>query len=104
MRPPFLFQPTGSVMNTEMKACNFRWDRKGCKVATFDLVLRSGIILKGATLQESHGKQWIGLPASRYEKPGGGDGWVSVVGFTDDDIKDRFGKAALAAALEASNA
>jgi hypothetical protein len=87
-----------------MRASNFRWDRKGAKVATFDLVLPSGLIFRGATLQESHGKQWVGLPASHYEKPGGGDGWVSIIGFQDDRTKERFNQAALAAALEAANA
>jgi hypothetical protein len=70
------------------------------------LYYRPDLIFRGATLQESHGKKWVGLPASHYEKSGGADGWVSIIGFRDEPTKERFNfnKAALAAALEAANA
>jgi hypothetical protein len=81
-------------------AIDFKIDRKGSKLATFDLVLPSGMILRGCTLMESSGRRWVGLPARSYKKSDGSDAWFQVVDFADRSSRERFAAAALAAALE----
>jgi hypothetical protein len=72
-----------------MRVENFRADRKGSKLATFDLLLPSGIILKGWALMGADGRKWIG--------PGA---WFCIVDFVDRSAKDRFVAAVLAAAMQ----
>ena len=85
-----------------MLANNFRLTPQNTKVATFDLVLPSGLILCGATLQENSGKRWVGLPSSEYVKADGAKGHVNVVNFVNERTKERFYAEALAAAEEAA--
>jgi hypothetical protein len=87
-----------------MRVDNFRPDRKGSKLATFDLVMPSGMILRGCALMDSGGKKWVGLPSRPFKKSDGSDAWFQIVDFASRAAKDRFTAIALAAAMEAYDA
>ena len=85
-----------------MRATNFRPCIKGTLTGFVDIVLDSGLILKGCGLHLSHGKHWVGLPARPYTDAGGAASWASIVDFRDKATRDRFQAQATAAALEAA--
>ena len=82
-------------------ARNCRRFEKNTLRAFFDIELPSGMIIRGATLQFSHGKYWVGLPARPFENSEGVKGWVPIIDFRDRETKARFQTAAIAAATEA---
>jgi hypothetical protein len=84
-----------------VKALRFRHCAKGSLLGFLDLELASGLVLRGCTLHLSHGKHWVGLPAKPYTAADGGATWAAIVDFKDKSVRDRFQKAATAAALAA---
>ena len=87
-----------------MKAVNFRSRQKNTLVGFFDLVLDSGLILRGCALHLSHGKHWVGLPAKPYTDPNGAATWAAIVDFRDRRTRESFQRQATAAALAVSDA
>ena len=85
-----------------MRATNFRRCRKNTLIGFFDLVLPSGLILRGCALHLSHGRHWVGLPAKPYTDASGAATWAAVVDFSDQATRARFQRQALRAALAAA--
>jgi hypothetical protein len=83
-----------------MNARNFRKFSKNTLVGFFDLFLDSGLILRGCTLHLSHERYWVGLPAKPYTKDGA-ETWASIVDFNGKNVRKKFQKEAVAAALAA---
>jgi hypothetical protein len=59
---------------------NFHKYEKNTLRAFADLQLASGLILRGATLHQSHGRWWVGLPARNYASPDGVEKWAAIDG------------------------
>ena len=82
-----------------MKSGQFRPRPKNSLLGFFDLMLDSGLILRGCALHLSHGKHWVGLPARPYTEPSGAATWAAIVDFRDRRTRDSFQQQATAAAL-----
>lgn len=80
-------------------AVNFKPLEKNTLRAIFDLVLASGLILRGCSLHEKNGRLWVGMPGCSYLAVDGTQSWANVVDFCDSQHRDRFQEMALAAAL-----
>lgn len=63
------------------------------------LIVDVGLQLKGCTLHEKGGKQWIGLPARPYEKDGA-QAWARIVDFPEKEDYRAFQDAAMNALRE----
>jgi hypothetical protein len=60
-----------------------------------DLLLPSGLMLRGCTYHIKDGARWIGLPARQYRNSDGADTWTPVVEILDKTARTRFQAAAL---------
>lgn len=56
-----------------------------------------GVSICDITLHTKNGSTWVGLPAKRYSKKDGTEGWQPTVEFLDDAAKRAFQSAAVAA-------
>jgi hypothetical protein len=63
----------------------------------FDLKLASGLVLRGCSLHLSHGRRWVGMPATSYTNRDGAQAWNAVVDFANWQSRKRFQEVALAA-------
>lgn len=69
---------------------NLRRERRGSKVAVFDVALSSGLIICDAMLHEHvSGKRWIAWPGAEYVKNDGSKGFRSLIKFRDENVKRR---------------
>ena len=88
-------------------ASNWRAVAKGALLGFLDLELQpSGLILRGCSVMETHGRRWIGLPAKpqidaegrhRKDPKTGKPAYSPCVEIADKDARARFQEAALAA-------
>jgi hypothetical protein len=88
-------------MNAQRAAAlNARRHEKNTLKGFFDLVLPSGMIVKGCTLHVAGHRAWIGLPGRPYTDASGAETWANIIDFRDRMAKERFHKIALDAAAE----
>lgn len=80
-----------------MKVLKFRKFERNTLKGFAEIELPSGMIVKDITWHERDGKEWIGLPARKYEKEDGSVGWSNQVDFVDKDRYWNFVNAVLAA-------
>jgi hypothetical protein len=59
-----------------------------------DLLLPSGLMLRGCTYHVKDGARWIGLPARQYRNSDGADTWTPVVEILNKAARQRFQAAA----------
>jgi hypothetical protein len=76
-------------MNKLPSIINLKAIRKNSLLCAFDVVLASGLVLKGVMLHDSHGKRWIGLPSKPYEIDGQ-QKWAPLIDFVSPEVKERF--------------
>jgi hypothetical protein len=81
-------------------ALNARRHEKNTLKGFFDLVLPSGMIVKGCTLHVTGLRAWVGLPGRPYTDASGAETWANIIDFRDRTTKERFQKIALDAAAE----
>lgn len=84
----------------QVRVVNLRRFEKNTLRAFFDLELASGLIIRGATLQFSHGKHWVGLPSKPFQTSEGAKSWTPIIDFATPHAKQRFQAAALGAVAE----
>jgi hypothetical protein len=82
---------------TQFTIENWKPFRKNTMQGSLDLVLPSGIILRGCTLHEKNGDRWIRMPARSYTNDSGATTWVTTVEFASKEAKRRFQETALEA-------
>jgi hypothetical protein len=81
-------------------ALNARRHEKNTLKGFFDLVLPSGMIVKGCTLHVAGRRAWVGLPGRPYTDASGAETWANIIEFRGRTAKERFQKIALDAAAE----
>ena len=72
-----------------MKVSNFKPLRTNSLVASFDLLLPSGIEFHGLLLFRQHDKEWISFPGIPYVG-GGKTKYKKLVGIPDRSTSDKF--------------
>jgi len=82
---------------TQFTIENWKPFHKNTMVGFLDLVLPSGMILRGCILHEKDSARWIALPARSYANDSGGTTWVTTVEFATKEAQSRFQQAALEA-------
>lgn len=80
-----------------MKADNWRAANGSSRVrGSFDLILDSGMIIRGCTLVDGRQGDFVSLPQRSYEK-GGKTTYSAIVDFTSQERGQKFYAAAIAA-------
>jgi hypothetical protein len=88
---------TSSTARVQIKASNFRPCQKNALVGFVTLTMPSGMIIHDCSIHRKNESGWIGMPACRYVKDDGSEGWKPVIDFVDADARRRFSCAALEA-------
>lgn len=59
-------------------------------------ILDINLLIKDCTVHQQNGKAWIGFPGKQFEKDGK-KVWTNLIEFKDDEKKEEFRSAAIAA-------
>ena len=93
-----------------VKVESFRPLRKGSLLGFADLlIVEMGLRIREASIHQSYGRRWVGLPAKpQIDREGrlrhddrGKTAYVNILQFTDKATSDGFSERAIAALLEA---
>ncbi|MGA2638446.1 hypothetical protein [Methylocella sp.] len=78
-----------------MKITNAKLVQKNSLIGSFDLELKSGLIIRGAMLLEKEGRRWIGFPSKEWTKSDGSKGYFPLLEFASKEVGDNFKKQAV---------
>jgi hypothetical protein len=67
-----------------VKALNWKSHQKGTLLGFFDLLLDSGLEVRGMTCHQKDGKSWVSFPAKPYEAEDGSTRYQSILRIPDD--------------------
>jgi hypothetical protein len=55
-----------------------------------DVLLPSGLLIRGIAVHEKNGRKWLGLPARQYENDAGTLTWIPILELPDRARRTRF--------------
>lgn len=81
-----------------IKILNYRPMNKGHLVGYLDVEIEPWKLeVRDLTVWNKDGRAWVNMPAKKYTKDDGSQGFSEVVRFVDSEYKENFRKAVLAA-------
>jgi len=80
-----------------IKAFDFKPCAKNTLLGWVNLQMPSGMRIRDCSIHKKGDSIWVGLPARKYTKDDGTEGWAALVEFADADSRRRFQYQAVAA-------
>lgn len=73
-------------------AANYKAIGKNTLKGSVDLVTPGGMRIKGALWHESHGKEWVSMPAIPWTDNQGATKWRNIIEFETGEAAERFAR------------